>query len=412
MSGAPKTAAETSAEQPWPVRLLSAKIGGYIMRMPQAWVEGQLIEIKRRGDASVVYLTLRDPDVDMSLNLTTGRRVLDSMPTPIVEGARVVARVVPQYYERRGQFSLTALELRPVGVGALLAQVEHLRQLLAAEGLFDERRKRPLPFVPTRIGLICGRASDAERDVLVNTRHRWPAAQFELRQVPVQGPSAVPAVCQALTELDAHPDVDVIVIARGGGALEDLLPFSNETLLRTVASCSTPVVSAIGHEADAPLLDLVADVRASTPTDAAKRIVPDVQHEAASLSTARERLQQAIVRRITDEQNRLDLLRARPGLADPAGLLDRQTDLVTGTRGRGRRAVAAQLERATDDVAHLLARVQTLSPKSTLERGYAVVLDPAGRVVLTADALAPGDDLQLLLAAGRVDARTIATHPD
>lgn len=412
MSGAPKTAAETSAEQPWPVRLLSAKIGGYIMRMPQAWVEGQLIEIKRRGDASVVYLTLRDPDVDMSLNLTTGRRVLDSMPTPIVEGARVVARVVPQYYERRGQFSLTALELRPVGVGALLAQVEHLRQLLAAEGLFDERRKRPLPFVPTRIGLICGRASDAERDVLVNTRHRWPAAQFELRQVPVQGPSAVPAVCQALTELDAHPDVDVIVIARGGGALEDLLPFSNETLLRTVAGCSTPVVSAIGHEADAPLLDLVADVRASTPTDAAKRIVPDVQHEAASLSTARERLQQAIVRRITDEQNRLDLLRARPGLADPAGLLDRQTDLVTGTRGRGRRAVAAQLERATDDVAHLLARVQTLSPKSTLERGYAVVLDPAGRVVLTADALAPGDDLQLLLAAGRVDARTIATHPD
>lgn len=408
----PKTAADTSADQPWPVRLLTTKISRYIMRMPAAWVEGQLVEISRRGDSSVVFLTLRDPDVDMSLSVTTGRQVLDAMPTPVVEGARVVARVVPQYFERRGRFSLTALELRPVGVGALLAQVEHLRQLLAAEGLFDTARKKPLPFAPGLIGLVCGRASDAERDVLVNSSHRWPSARFELRQVPVQGGSAVAAVCQAVTELDAHPEVEVIVIARGGGALEDLLPFSNETLLRTVAACRTPVVSAIGHEADTPLLDLVADVRASTPTDAAKRIVPDVQHELASLQQARERLRRAVTRRVDDEQARLRLLRASRGLAEPASLIDQQDDLVCSYRDRARHQLRARLDRAADDVAHLLARTRTLSPRSTLQRGYAVVLSEAGHVIGDAATLTPGDGLQVVLADGRLDAEVRTVHRD
>lgn len=408
----PRTAADTSPEQPWPVRVLSDRIGRYILKMPSAWVEGQLIEIKRRGDSSTAYLTLRDPAVDMSLSLTTGRRVLDAMPTPLVEGARVVARVVPNYFERRGSFSLTALELRPVGVGALLAQIEHLRQLLAAEGLFDQGRKRPLPFAPKLIGLISGRASDAERDVLVNTHKRWPAAVFEQRSVPVQGPSAVAAVCQAVTELDSHPDVEVIVIARGGGALEDLLPFSNETLIRTVAACRTPVVSAIGHEADTPLLDLIADVRASTPTDAAKRIVPDVAHESTGLSHARDRLHRAIDRRIADEQNRLQLLRARPGLANPTLLIDQQRATVAAARDRARTSWATRLHRADDDLAHLLARVRTLSPKSTLARGYAVVLDARGAVVRDAGTMHDNDDVQLLLAIGRLSAQVREIHPD
>ncbi len=408
----PEKAADTSAENPWPLRVLTTKISKYIMRMPVAWVEGQVLEISRRGDSSVVFLTLRDTDVDMSLSLTTGRRILDAMPTPLVEGARVVARVVPEYWEKRGRFSLTALDIRPVGLGALLAQIEHLRQLLAAEGLFDDRLKKRLPFAPDVVGLVCGRDSDAERDVVVNTQHRWPATTFEIRRVPVQGSAAVNSICQAITELDADPRVEVIVVARGGGSLEDLLPFSNETLVRTAANCSTPIVSAIGHEADSPLLDLVCDLRASTPTDAAKRLVPDVTAELNRVDDVRARLRRAMTLRVDGEQSRLDSLRARPGLASPTAALDAQADVVMSLRHRGTRSVHVRLERAEDDIAHILARVRALSPKATLERGYAVVLDEAGHVVTDAADTTTGAQLQVLLATGRLTTQVTQAHGD
>ncbi|MFV0457993.1 MAG: exodeoxyribonuclease VII large subunit [Actinomycetales bacterium] len=404
-SPVPATAADTSPDNPWPIRLLTSKIGRYIMRMPVAWVEGQVVEISRRGDSAIAFLTLRDPDVDLSVSVTTGRRVLDSMATPLVEGARVVARVAPEYWEKRGRFSLTAIELRPVGVGALLAQIEHVRQLLASEGLFDDRFKKPLPFAPAVVGLICGRDSAAEHDVVVNAGKRWPAVRFEIARVAVQGNGAAQAVCQAIERFDADPAVEVIVLARGGGSLEDLLPFSNETLIRVAHACRTPLVSAIGHESDTPLLDLVADVRASTPTDAAKRIVPDVDHELAGVDNARRRLHASVRVRLDTEQQRLDALRSRPGLAAPLQILDQHADTVVQLRERGRRALATRLDRSQEEGRHLLARVRALSPKATLDRGYAVVLDAGANVVRDAEKVAVDDDVQVLLAHGRLAAR-------
>src|SRR5829696_2353470 len=244
----PATAGETSAEQPWPVRLLSAKLTDYLSRAPAVWVEGQVVQVTRRPGQTTCYLTLRDPDVDISFNVTVQGQVLDRLAVPLADGTRVVAHVRAQLWPRRGSLTLAADQLRPVGVGELLARLEHLRRLLAAEGLFDERRKRPLPFLPRVVGLVCGRASAAERDVVENARRRWPAVRFDVRAVAVQGATAVTDVVAAVRALDAEPEVDVIVVARGGGSLEDLLPFSNETLLRAVADCRTPLVSAIGHE--------------------------------------------------------------------------------------------------------------------------------------------------------------------
>ena len=290
----PERAADTTAEQPWPVRLLSMKIGEYVEKMSTLWVEGQVVQLNRRPGARTAYLTLRDPDVDMSLSVSIQVNALDAMPGPLSEGARVVLQAKPAFWTQRGSLMLDARQIRPVGVGELLARLEYLKRHLAQEGLFDRDRKRPLPFLPRRVGLVCGRASAAERDVVENARRRWPATRFEIRQVAVQGSSAVTEVTAALAELDAHPEVDVIVIARGGGGVEDLLPFSNETLVRAVAAARTPVVSAIGHDVDTPLLDLVADHRASTPTDAAKAIVPDAVAERAAVTAARERDRRAL----------------------------------------------------------------------------------------------------------------------
>jgi exodeoxyribonuclease VII large subunit len=294
--------------------------------------------------------------------------------------------------------------VRPVGVGELLAQVEHLRRLLAAEGLFALDRKRPLPFAPRVVGLVCGRDSAAEHDVVVNATARWPAVRFEVRRVAVQGGSAVTNVVDAIAELDARPEVEVLVVARGGGSLEDLLPFSNEALVRAAAACRTPLVSAIGHEEDAPLLDLVADLRASTPTDAAKRIVPDVAHELAGVRAARDRLRRSLSHRLDTEQHRLDAVRGRPVLADPDGLLDALGRQLDDARHRARRAVTGRLDRAADQVGHLRTQVRALSPLATLERGYAVVQDADGRVLLDPADVAAGDALRVRLARGEVHA--------
>src|SRR5256714_83874 len=290
---APQTAGElarSTPEQPWPVRVVSQKLSAWIARLGWFWVDGQVAQIPRRPGTTTVFLTLRDPSADLSLTVTTNRDVLDAGAPELADGARIVVHARPEFYAARGTLSLRADEVRRVGVGELLARIEHLKKLLAAEGLFDRARKRRLPFLPNRIGLITGRASAAERDVLTNTRRRWPAVDFRIVNVPVQGPSAVPQIVDALAVLDRDESVDVIVLARGGGSFEDLLPFSDEALCRAVFASRTPVVSAVGHETDAPLVDYVADARASTPTDAAKRLVPDFTEEVRVVGQARQRL--------------------------------------------------------------------------------------------------------------------------
>ena len=259
----------TTAENPWPLRLLSSKIDQYVARMSQVWVEGQVIQLNRRPGAGMAFLTLRDTDADISMSVSIYARVLDAVlartGAELGEGARVVVRAKPTFWAKRGSLQLQADDIRPVGVGDLLARIEQLRRILAAEGLFDAERKRPLPFLPRKVGLVCGRQAKAKDDVLVNARLRWPGLPFEVREVAVQGARAVGEVSRAIQELDADAQIDVIVVARGGGAVEDLLPFSDEGLVRAAAACRTPLVSAIGHETDCPLLDLVADYRASTP---------------------------------------------------------------------------------------------------------------------------------------------------
>jgi exodeoxyribonuclease VII large subunit len=322
----------------------------------------------------------------------------------------VVVHAKPQLSPRRGSLSLAADDLRPVGVGELLARLEHLRRVLAAEGVFALDRKRPLPFLPRVVGLVCGRASAAERDVVENARRRWPGVRFDVRAVAVQGPNCVPEVIAAVEALDAVAEVDVIVVARGGGSLEDLLPFSNEAMVRAVAACRTPVVSAIGHEVDTPLLDLVADVRASTPTDAAKRVVPDVAEELARVAHARTLGRRAVLARLEREERLVADLRSRPALADPARVLAAHAQQVGGLRERARSCVAARLDRAADDVLHLRERVAALSPAATLARGYAIAQDTSGHVLRDPAEVSPGQRLRLRLHGGDVAAVAAGTE--
>lgn len=374
-------ALQTSPEKPAAVRTVAKAVAGWIDRLGAIWVEGQVAQLSRRPGAGMIFLTLRDTAADLSVTVTCSRRVLDAAEPTIAEGDRIVVFAKPSFYAARGTFSLAASEIRHVGLGELLARLERLKSTLAAEGLFAVDRKRPLPFLPRGIGLICGRASAAERDVVENARRRWPSVQFVTREVAVQGPTAAAAVTAALRELDADHRVDVIVITRGGGSVEDLLPFSEEGLIRAVASAATPVVSAIGHEQDSPLLDLVADVRASTPTDAARRVVPDVEAELDAVRKARGRVREAVLLHLNREQQGLDHLRSRPVLAQPQTLVDAQQSLVTDLVRRARRSLTTRLENATHDLAHTRARVRALSPQATLDRGYALVQTAEGAVV-------------------------------
>jgi exodeoxyribonuclease VII large subunit len=395
----------TSPEQPWPVRTVAMKIAEWVSRLGEVWVEGQVTQVNRRAGAATAFLVLRDPAADISISVTCRREVLDGIA--LADGARVVVRARPDYYVGRGSLSLRATDIRPVGVGELLARLERLKRLLHAEGLFAPERKRPLPFLPHSVGLVTGRASAAERDVLENARRRWPAVRFQVENVAVQGPTAVPAVVDALRRLDADPEVDVIVVARGGGSVEDLLPFSDEALCRAVAAARTPVVSAIGHEPDSPLLDLVADVRCSTPTDAGKRVVPDV----------------------AEEQSRVDGLRAR-GRRHVSGRLDRAADEAASARqrmrrhlvsrvdgavteaaalrDRARRCVVSRVDGAAADLAQSRARVAALSPAATLRRGYAVVQRGDGTVVRRPSDVDGGETVRLRLAEGELGATVTA----
>jgi exodeoxyribonuclease VII large subunit len=400
----PEQPARSSADEPWPVRVVSQKLSAWIAKLGWVWVDGQVAQITRRPGAGVVFLTLRDPSADLSLTVTAHRDVLDAGAPELAEGARVTLHAKPEFYPARGSLSLRADEIRQVGLGELLARLERLKKLLGAEGLFARERKRRLPFLPQRIGLITGRASAAERDVLMNTRRRWPSVDFRVINVPVQGPTAVPQIIDALKVLDNDDAVDVIVLARGGGSVEDLLPFSDEALCRAVFGCRTPVVSAIGHETDAPLIDYVADVRASTPTDAAKRIVPDLTEETALIEQARRRLDRAVITLVDREAHRLESWRSRPVLARPEVLVDQRATDVTGLRDRATRSLDQRLGRADDDLRHTLARLRALSPRATLERGYAIVQRADGHVVRAAGEVGTGDVLRVRLADGELRA--------
>lgn len=367
----------SSADDPVPVRVVAQKIGAWIARLGEIWVDGQVAQLTRRPGVATQFMTLRDPDSTISLTVTCGRGVL---PDAVAEGARIVVHARPDFYLERGVLSLRADEVRLVGLGELLARLEALKRLLAAEGLFASGRKRALPFLPRRIGVITGRASAAEHDVVQNARRRLPAASFRIENTATQGPSAVAEVVAALRRLDADPEVDVIVIARGGGSVEDLLPFSNETLVRAAADSRTPVVSAIGHESDTPLLDLVADVAASTPTDAGRLIVPDLTQELASVTALRDQGRTAMRRRVRSDA---ELVSGAPSRIREAmrAQLSRAVGDTMAARDRGRLQLAGRLREAVADLDHLRARVRALSPQSTLDRGYAVVQVASGAIV-------------------------------
>jgi exodeoxyribonuclease VII large subunit len=392
-------AAASTPESPWPVRVVAGKIGEWIARLGEVWVDGQVAQLTRRPGMPTQFLTLRDPDANISLSVTSPRGVL---PDDVAEGARILVRARPDFWLERGTLSLRALEIRQVGLGELLAQLERLRKLLASEGLFARERKRPLPFLPRTVGLITGRASAAERDVVENARRRLPGARFRIENVATQGPSAVPEIVAALQRLDADPEVDVVVIARGGGSVEDLLPFSNETLVRAVAGARTPVVSAIGHESDVPLLDHVADLAASTPTDAAKRIVPDLGEEQEQIAQLRRRARDCVHRRLDREAELMAGLPERMRRVVHARLSG-EGEQVEQQRDRARRRLTALLDAARSEIDHVRARVRTLSPQATLERGYAVVQLADGSVVR--DPRDATGRLRVRVARGEFEAR-------
>ena len=404
-------AADTTRDNPWPLSRLTQNIKIYVDRMSALWVEGQVVQYNPRPGSRMAFFTLRDTESDTSMTVTAFPNVITAIGTGFEEGVKVVARVKPVFWERSGSLNLQAAEIHLQGLGDLLAQIERLRQRLAAEGLFDADRKKPLPFLPRVIGLVCGRNAKAKDDVIVNATARWPGARFEVREVAVQGQYAVREVTQAIAELDSLPQVDVIVVARGGGSVEDLLPFSDEALVRAAAQTSTPLVSAIGHEGDAPLLDYVADYRASTPTDAARRIVPDLAQELDGLARAREGMRSAIQRRLDQERYNLDLLVSRPIFLAPAATLEPHRTFIDSALTSLRTQVERRLSSERQSILQASATLQALSPQATLERGYSMLRLPSGELVRDASQVPKGTLVEGILAQGRLVAQVVGSTP-
>ena len=393
---------ETSSDSPAPVRVVSEAIKEYIDRLGPIWIEGEISELNERS-GGMAFMRLRDTSADMSISVMCYKSVL-ATAQPLPANARVVIHAKPSWFTKNGSLTMSAKEIRQVGVGELLARLEALKEKLNAEGLFAADRKVSLPLLPQRIGLICGRNTDAEKDVVENARRRWPAAEFEIREVAVQGAAAVVEVSDALRELEAHPDVDVIIITRGGGSFEDLLPFSDESLVRLAASCQTPIVSAIGHEKDAPLLDLVADYRASTPTDAAKKVVPDIQEEILMISKLRDRMLKTLLATLELEMNQIAQLRSRPVMKDPGVIVSVRSDEMKSLRDRALRGFAALLDIERKEIKGIRDQLRSLSPQSTLDRGYAVVRTSTGEVLRDAKKVKLGTALHIRVAKGETTA--------
>ena len=389
-----------TVDAPWPVAVLSTKIKGWIDRLGAVWVEGEITQWGVSGGN--VYGKLKDLDVDATVGFTIWSSVKAKLPADLKQGDRVIALLKPNYWVKGGTLTMQVFEMRHVGLGDLLERLERLRQTLRAEGLFDADRKKPLPFLPSRIGLITGKDSDAEKDVLRNAQLRWPAVGFRVLHAAVQGDRAAGEVTAALLALDADPEVDVIIVARGGGDFQNLLVFSDETLVRTAASSVTPIVSAIGHEADRPLLDDVADLRASTPTDAAKRVVPDVAEELNRVQQARARIGSRMTALVRHEIDRLEQLRSRPVLAGSDWLVDSRAEELGRYVQRSTELVERSIERSHTRIVELRSQLRALSPQRTLDRGYAIAQLPDGAVLRSAADAPAGTPLLLTLADGRV----------
>ena len=405
---------ETSAEKPVQVRRLNQLVKDYIERLGQIWVEGEIAQVNSKPSWKLSYITLRDTSAEFSVSVTCSTAALRN--NPLRNGDRVVVLGKPAFYAGRGQFSLWATEWRPVGLGQLLARLEQLRQALAAEGLFDPRLKRPLPYLPNKVGLITGRGSAAERDVLSVAGGRWPEVDFRVVNTIVQGAKAVPEIIDALSQLDADPEVDVVIIARGGGSVEDLLPFSDEALIRAVSKATTPVVSAIGHEPDTPLLDYVADLRAATPTDAAKKTVPDAAEERYLIGQLRERSSASLRRWVDREVATLRDLTSRPVLRDPHTPIRVREEFVTAQVDQLRFLINRSLEREEATVSGLRGKVSALGPSATLARGYAIVQaqsasQPEPEVVTSIEQAPMGSRLRIRVGNGSISAATLATKP-
>ncbi|NLC98099.1 MAG: exodeoxyribonuclease VII large subunit [Actinomycetales bacterium] len=402
-------ALETSEQSPAPLHTISALLSGYIGALGSVWIEAEVVQPKQSG--SMYYFTLRDLTEKASTSAIAFRGVFESSPTPITDGMRVVVEAKPDFYVPNGRLSLKVTQIKPAGQGALFAELETRKQLLAAEGLFEAHHKKPIPVLPRGIGLVTGRGSAAERDVIENITNRWAAAPLTVTHAVMQGPKSAGEVISVVQRFDADPTIDVIIVARGGGSLEDLLPFSDEGLVRAVFACQTPVISAIGHEPDVPILDFVADLRASTPTDAAKRVVPDEAAEREGIAQAIGRARSALQARVANEAHVIGQLRSRPVFTQPTTIIDIRQQDVDAIIGRSRTAFGHRLQRATDEVSHQLARIRSLSPLATLERGYAIVQGPNGSHVTDPNALDTGDDISVRVAAGRIGATVTTLSP-
>jgi exodeoxyribonuclease VII large subunit len=388
--------------------VVSEAIKEYVERLGPIWIEGEISELNERS-GGMAFMRLRDTSVDMSLSVMCYKNVLAAVQ-PLPANARVVIHAKASWFTKNGSLTMSAKEIRQVGVGELLARLEALKGVLAAEGLFSADRKVALPKLPRKVGLICGRNTDAEKDVVENARRRWPAVEFEIREVAVQGAAAVVEVSAALRELENIEDVDVIIITRGGGSFEDLLPFSDESLVRLAASCETPIVSAIGHEKDSPLLDLVADYRASTPTDAAKRVVPDIEEEISDINKLRDRMFRRLVASVDFELNQIAQLRNRPVMKDPGVMIKVRKDDLSALRDRSHRGFKALLDIEKKEIKGVIAHLRSLSPQSTMDRGYSVVQSDDGKIVRDATKLKAGSVLRIRAAKGEAKASVLESE--
>ena len=410
MTQAEDTLPGKGPETPVPVSGLSAMMADYVARLGTIWVEGQVAEISARGGLS--FVSLRDVDSEATIKLFTWERATLQVEPPIEQGSRVIAQVKADWWKNKGTLQFKIFQIRTVGVGELMARLAALRDVLAAEGLFAEERKKPIPFLPRRIGLVCGKNSDAKHDVIENARRRWPTAEFEVREVKVQGATAVREVSQAITELDAIDDVDVIVVARGGGSFEDLLPFSDESLIRTIADAATPIVVAIGHEEDRPLVDYVADYRASTPTDAARRIVPDVVEELAYLEATRVNALALVKTAIANRGREIATLRARPALANPSVLIEQRISETGAVRNTLLMRVSNRVQLASAELSGVRATLAALSPSGTLERGFAIIRNQQDQVLKNSSEVTVGDELEVRLASGKLRVQVTGIESD
>jgi len=373
----------SSEHSPWQVSNLSKSLKDWIEKLGRVWVEGELQSYQERP--SGIFASIRDLDVEAAVEIHSfnpGPEIAQGLK----QGDRVVALLQPQFWAKNGKLTMRVHAMHKVGLGELLERIEKLKQQLISEGLADPARKKPLPFLPQCIGLITGANSDAEKDILQNAKLRWPEVKFEIANTHVQGEKAVTEIVFALDQLEAMPEVDVIIISRGGGSFQDLLPFSDERLVRRAAALTKPLVSAIGHENDQPLLDLVADLRASTPTDAAKRVVPDVVEERRGLGIALSRIRTQIENFVQTQQQLLNSVRSRPVLASPFGFIETQEELLKSRTQRLGEILDFRIQRGENEITQLKLRARSLSPKLTLERGYAIVTDSKGQALTKAKA--------------------------